>query len=394
MNMKNKLKSNVWKLYAYWFFHNLIFAYVIERLFWQQRGISVQQVVYIEIIYASVIILIEVPTGSLADKWSRKNMMVLSAVFCICEFLILIFAHNFWHFAAAVFIAAISKALSSGTSNALLYDSLKLIGEEKSFEKILGRIRFFDYSAATFAALIGSYAASKEGYVFNYWISLISVFVALIISFTLVEPNIKTSTEEKEFWTYIKTSFKFLKNQTSLKFVLLYGIIIATCLTYVDEFWQLYVKEVNIPVIYFGIISGASFLIVSISGIFAYKIKEKFSYKVIYSFLLVIFTTTLLISSYITSKIGLVFIFLMYSATGLIDPLVSGYLHHRTNSETRATVESFQSLASRIVIIVVGLIFGKLSTNYSVFIGFRFLGFFALLYSVYYLLFQFKYLKE
>ena len=394
MDMKNKLKSNVWKLYAYWFFHNLVFAYVIERLFWQQRGISVQQVVYTEIIYAAVIILIEVPTGSLADKWSRKNMMVLSAVFCICEFLILIYAHCFWHFAAAVFLAAISKALSSGTSNALLYDSLKLLGEELSFEKILGRIRFFDYSAAMFAALVGSYAASKQGYVFNYCLSLISVFITLIISITFVEPNIKTSTEEKEFWTYIKTAFKFLKNQASLKFVLLYGIITAACLTYVDEFWQLYIKEVNIPVIYFGIISGASLFVVSISGIFAYKIKEKFSYKSIYSLLLIIFSTTLLISSYVTSKIGLVFLFLMYGAAGLIDPLISGYLHHRTDSETRATVESFQSLALRIVIIVVGLIFGSFSTKYSIFIGFRFLGFFSLLYSVYYLLFQFKYLKE
>lgn len=394
MYIKNKLKSNIWKLYAYWFFHNLVFAYVIERLFWQQRGITIQQVVYTEIIYATVIVIIEVPTGSLADKWSRKNMMVLSAVFCICEFLILILAHKFWHFAAAVFLAAISKALSSGTSNALLYDSLKLIGEEKSFEKILGRIRFFDYSAAMFAALIGSYIASKEGYVFNYWLSLISVFVALIISFSFTEPNIKTSTEEKEFWTYIRTSFKFIKNQPSLKFVLLYGIITAACLTYVDEFWQLYIKEVNIPVVYFGIISGASLFIVSICGVFAYKIKEKFSYKAIYSFLLMIFSGALLISSYMTSKIGLVFIFLMYAATGLIDPLISGYLHHRTDSETRATVESFQSLASRVVIIVVGLVFGSFSTKCSIFIGFRFLGYFALLYSVYYLIFQFKYLKE
>ena len=29
--------QNVWKLYAIRFFHNLIPAYVIERLFWEQR---------------------------------------------------------------------------------------------------------------------------------------------------------------------------------------------------------------------------------------------------------------------------------------------------------------------------------------------------------------------
>jgi len=34
----NYIRNNIWKLYAIRFFHNLIHAYVIERLFWEQRG--------------------------------------------------------------------------------------------------------------------------------------------------------------------------------------------------------------------------------------------------------------------------------------------------------------------------------------------------------------------
>jgi len=99
--------QNVWKLYAIRFFHNLIPAYVIERLFWEQRGMTIQMVVYTEIIYAVTVVLLEIPTGIIADKWGRKKMVVLNAFFGCCEFLILVFATEFWHFAAAVFLAGV-----------------------------------------------------------------------------------------------------------------------------------------------------------------------------------------------------------------------------------------------------------------------------------------------
>lgn len=74
--------------------------------------------------------------------------------------------------------------------------------------------------------------------------------------------------------------------------------------------------------------------------------------------------------------------------------LVSGYLHHRIDSSCRATVESFQSLVYRGFTIIVGLAFGFLSTNYSIFHGFRFLEFFSLSYFIYYFLFRRIYIKE
>lgn len=392
MNVQKKLKSNIYKLCAYWFFHNFIFAYVIERLFWEQRGMTVQQVVYTEIIYAAVIILLEVPTGSLADKWSKKNLMVINSFLSIFEFVILIYANSFWHFALAVFLAAIGKALSSGTSNAILYDSLKLLGEENKFEKVLGLINFFDYFAGMLAALIGSYVAYRHNYVSTYWLSLISTIIAFVITLTLYEPNIKRSNEELNYTTYIKEAFKFLKNEPSIKFVLLFGMIIGACLTYVDEFWQLYLKEIKIPVIYFGIVSASRSLSSSISGIFAHKLKERFSYNTLFSLVITFSAFSLIVCSLTDSALGLIPLIITFMLCGIVDTLVSGYLHHRTDSTYRATVESFQSLISRVFIIGVGLLFGFFSTNYSIFIGFRALGIFAAIYAIYYMIFKNKYL--
>src|SRR4051794_8595770 len=97
--------KNVNKLYLIIFFHNLIPAYVIERLFWEQRGMTVLMVVLCEFIYAVSIVIFEIPTGVFADKFGRKTLLVFGAVLSVFEFIILLFANNFWTFALVVFLA-------------------------------------------------------------------------------------------------------------------------------------------------------------------------------------------------------------------------------------------------------------------------------------------------
>ena len=41
---------------------------MIERLFWESRGITTQEIVYLEIIYALIIVLFEVQIG----VWRRR----------------------------------------------------------------------------------------------------------------------------------------------------------------------------------------------------------------------------------------------------------------------------------------------------------------------------------
>ena len=86
--------DNVKKQYWISFFHSLIPAYVIERLFWQQRGISVQMVVYIEIIYALTVTVSEIPSGILADKFGRKRLLSVYSALAATELILLLFAYS------------------------------------------------------------------------------------------------------------------------------------------------------------------------------------------------------------------------------------------------------------------------------------------------------------
>ncbi|NMB97986.1 MAG: MFS transporter [Clostridiaceae bacterium] len=377
--MKYNYKSNIWKLYAIRFFHNLIPAYVIERLFWEQRGMTIRMVVYTEIIYAITIVLLEIPTGIIADKWGRKRMMVLNAFLGCCEFFILIFATEFWHFAAVVFLAGIGHSACSGSENALLYDSLVHNNETHLFEKYLGSLNAFDFSAAMLAALSGSIMTRWFKFEFNYWISFASMLISLCISLVLIETDIKSENDESvEIRRYVSDSVLFFKKNPGVCLVVLSGMIAGSAVNFIDEFWQIYANRIGFPVVFFGLLS-AGFMIFRLPGnMFAYALKKRFSYRALISGVIAVYTAGFaclwIIKGYSSfGYYGLAAIFLIYIVSGILEPIVTGYLHHRIDSTMRATIDSFQSLGLRAVAVIAGLGFGFISSKFDIFGGYGFI---------------------
>lgn len=367
---KNKLL-----LYLIMFFHNLIPAYVIERLFSQERGISVQMVVYCEFIYAATIIVLEIPSGVLSDILGSKRMLVLSAVMPCLEFLLLIFSTSFWHFAFAVFFAGIGRALSSGAYNSLLYRSLASCGKSGEFEKIIGKMNAIDFSAGLIAALSGGYLAFKFNFIFNYWLSLISCIFAFLISLGLKEPPKLHTYNQREKWkTVIKTAYTFFKINTNVLRVIIHSTIIAACIIYIDEFWQLYLKGFSFPVVYFGIASSVLALSrIPCSVVSAYMLKF-FKHN---SVLLIASTACaigIIISALVPNMAGMFGIVAAIGASALINPVVMGYLHHKADESARATIESVSSLIERVFSIVAGLVFSIVAARHSVATGFMSIG--------------------
>lgn len=371
--------KNVNKLYIIIFFHNLIPAYVIERLFWEQRGMTVLMVILCEIIYAVSIIIFEIPTGVFADKFGRKTLLVFGAVLSMFEFVILLFAHNFWMFALVVFLAGISSACTSGAWNALLYDSLLQFKKQESFEKIVGRMNSLDFIASLLAALFGSVLAKYFVFEFNYIVSAASMFLALILTIFLKEPPRMSyqGTKEKNqgsFMVYVRESISFYKTNPKVVYIITHAMCIAACITYLDEFWQLYLDEIGSPVLFFGLFSACISLARIPGNLLAAYLITYFKAQSIILFILGITSAGFFITAIFPGIIGIITIILIFLASGVIDPVATGYLHHHGKSEIRATIESIQSLIKGIITFTVGIGFGIISSSFTILSGFIFLG--------------------
>lgn len=369
--------KNIKKQYIINLFRSLIPAYVIERLFWQQRGLNVQMVVYCEIIYALTITLLEIPSGILADRFGRKRLIVIDGALSTVECIILLFANSFWMFGVAVFLSGIGKALSSGSQNALLYDSLLAENKQSDFEKILGRLSAIDFTGYMVAAVSGGILADLFGFEFNYIISSCSMVLAFLFSLSLKEPPIATDSKDELVTSlqYTKQAISLFKSKLLVLVYSLSGAVLGACLIYLDEFWQLILDAIGTPVLFFGAISVLIFSIRIPGNLLAYKLKKKFSYKLILTTNIIVTIIGYIAISLTRNIFCLIPMAVVFFAAGITDPLIMGYLHHQTESNIRATVESFTSLGLRFLSILVGIFFGYVSAQFSIFTGFAALAF-------------------
>ena len=360
--------GNVKKQYFIKLFQSLVPAYVIERLFWQERGVGVQGVVWCEIIYAATVILLEIPSGVLADRFGRKRMLLVAGLLDVAELVILLYARGLWAFGLAVFLAGVGRALCSGSDSALLYDSLLIGGRQGDFEKLLGRLSAIDMAGSMAAALSGGLMASALGFEFNYIVSACSVGVAFLISLTLREPPMRTELAEKP--QYTKQALAIFRAEPLLLLYCLTGTMLGACMIYLDEFWQLILEHVGVPVALFGAASALICFSKIPGNMLAYQLKERFSYRAILTVILAVNTLGYTAVFLTRNALCLIPMAVVSLATGIADPLVAGYLHHRAESSVRATTESFASLGLRLVSMPVGLIFGAVSARFAIFAGF------------------------
>ena len=374
--MGDSYLGNIRKQYFIQLFQSLIPAYVIERLFWQERGVGVQGVVYCEVIYSLTVILLEIPSGILADRFGRRRLLIVTGALDAAEFVILLYARSFWAFGLAVFLAGIGKALYSGSQNALLYDSLLAVGRQGAFEKLLGRLSAIDFAGTIAAALSGSVLANIMGFEFNYIVSACSMGMALLFILSLKEPPVRTAPEGESAGglQYAKQALMVFRACPLVLLYCLTGAVLGACLIYIDEFWQLVLEDVGIPVLFFGAASACVFLFRIPGSLLAHKLKGRFSYRAILAVILAVNALGYAAVFLTRGALCLLPMAAVSLAAGITEPLIAGYLHHHTESHVRATAESFASLGLRLLSMPVGLAFGAVSARFSIFAGFLPLG--------------------
>ena len=97
----------------------------ISVLFMQSRGINLLQLGVIMGVYSVTIVLLELPTGGLADAVGRKKVALLAHAVDILAGVFLFFSFSFWGFLAGMILLGVARALNSGALAAWYVDSLQ-----------------------------------------------------------------------------------------------------------------------------------------------------------------------------------------------------------------------------------------------------------------------------
>lgn len=221
-------KRNLLINYSSRFLANMLFTMPIWVAYFNGFLSSSELSIIISIQYLVQIIL-EIPSGAIADLLGRKTTIALGYLIGSIGTFGVIIATTFWHFLVMRIMFAIMDAFISGADEALIYDSLKQDNVEGNYRKI--------YSKSLIAAQLGIVLAAFSGgflYSIDFRIPFILCGLGLVIAFVLSlfykEPDIDSeifswNSYKKQFKTGIKEIFKTpMVTQVTLFFIAVGGI--------------------------------------------------------------------------------------------------------------------------------------------------------------------------
>jgi MFS family permease len=376
----DKAKHNISLIYCITILQSLIFAYVIERVFGESRGLSVLEMQYLLILYSVFSIIFEIPAGVIADMWKKKYTLALGLAICFFEFFVSIFSYSFPMFSLAYFGAALGGSLKSGTLESILYQTLKEQNREALFVQISGRLKFIKYSVSGLAAIGGGVIADYFGYEMNYWLSLIGFPISIILILNLYEPKISVSVSKKiEFvsmFSHMKKGLAYTWNNHHLKNVILVSAVIGAVLFgQLHEMSMLIYPDQGISVKYFGVVSLGITIIAAFSGLMANRIKALIKNPYLYVFIFFVPSFAIYIFGTVNKWWGVIFLMVAIGILEALTLVYSGFIQDESPDELRVTISSVSSFFHNAVSIVVGLVFGYYAQLFSIHVSYQVLGF-------------------
>lgn len=353
-------------------FEALIPAYVIERLFWESRGISVAEVVYLEMWYALIVVLLEIPTGIWADRTARRRLIQCGFLLEWLSFLVLLYAFSFTGFAVAIGLSALGSTLRSGAENALLYDTLDMHGRLDDLERYLGRFQAIGTIGAVVAAMSGSLLTRVVPFEVNYWLSLGSLTLATLCSLCLIEPK-RTHEVTLLTWSHLLSGLRFIWDNRAVRRLTIGFLAIVGAFNFIEEFWQLYVRDVAVPFYWFGAISTCLLLSQLPGQLFAEQFVKWGTARQWIRWIGLVCGIGFLAMGLWPGLSGLWWMIGIACLVGTVEPLFYADLHRRVPSAIRATTESSVSLVWHMSIFLFGMVF-VIGSSDTLFLAFAALG--------------------
>lgn len=189
MNKKQnlRLKRNVGLDYVHTFLSNMNMQSSIWVLYLAYCGMYLAQIGLLEGIYHATSIVCEIPSGAVADLLGRKRCMILSNICIAVSCVIMLFSKSFGCFAVSFVVQALGNNLNSGSEEALVYDSMKCLGQEEHYMGVYGRINVLIEVAQGLATVAGGVLA-EFSYFWCYAACVVIAVLALLPVLWMAEP--------------------------------------------------------------------------------------------------------------------------------------------------------------------------------------------------------------
>ncbi len=388
--------KNIRLYVAFRIFFNGRFYYPVFTILFLDFGLTLNQFALLNVVWAATIVLMEVPSGALADTVGRKNLLVFTGVLMIIEIALLcIVPIGNSRLLFAVFLvnrvlSGTAEAAASGADEALAYDTLKIEGNVSDWNMVLERQMRYQSMAFIFASIIGAavydpdlmqkaanwlglhvVVTQKMTLRFPIYLTLVMAVFVLVTTVRMKEVSVVKQSDDCTYYRQCQTSIVnaiklildagrwVLKTPFALMIIasgMLFDHVIRMLLTFSSQ----YFRAIQLPEASFGLIGAGMALLGVVIPRLARKMTETRT-PVFNLYVLAGMTVLgLYAMTWFIPYLGLAPMLLLYTVMLMTGFFISYYLNQITDSEQRATVLSFKGLSNNLAYGLIGLMYSGL----------------------------------
>jgi MFS family permease len=194
VTLRSSSNKNTTLIYILSFIGDLFFPIAVW-MFYYLEYISFSEVAIITAVGTIAGIILEIPTGAIADTYGRKTSIVLSYLAFVPTMLLIAFFPTFPVLLLAAILASLVNALYSGSLEALIYDSLKETNQLNRFSEVTSRLEALSWVGLFAGAAIGGVLYSVLPAA-PFLAQAVLVGFGVILAGMLHEPKLHSSEEE------------------------------------------------------------------------------------------------------------------------------------------------------------------------------------------------------
>lgn len=354
------------------FIGSLTFA--VYTVFLYKNGLNFFQMSLMNVIYMLATVILEVPTGAIADMLGRKKTVLLAALCAVVGYFIYPLFSNIYNFALGEVLIALSSTLSYGAFEAWMVKTSKGQGFSGKVDFVFSQASIYSKIASIAGGLFGAYLAVINIAMPFYIGAVLAIFNYIFLAIFMIDDSRKAIKGNLvmafgEIKRIAVNAMRYSISHKVLLWVILANAIGYMCYQPFNMFWGVRFNNMFSDKIYLLGWLWAIITLFSLGGVYIsqYLMKKNFNYAYILSFGTMIVAAliaisassqlvTLAVSSFLAHEIG----------RGMAQPVQLAYINRCASEKIRATVLSFESMVGSLGAAIGLVIFGLLANKTSI----------------------------
>ncbi|MGH9192612.1 MAG: MFS transporter, partial [Acidimicrobiales bacterium] len=336
------------------------------KLFMNEIGFDAATVGVMAAAYAALVPLVEIPSGILADRWSRRGILIVASAALMLTSLVGGLSHSVPLYVVSALFLAVYFAMYSGTMEAVVYDAvLEEAGNSDGFERRLGRVRFVESATLVASSLAGGVLAGLTTPRLTYVLTVPFALASIAALLRFDEPRLHETEESTSLRSHIAVTYRTITRRRELLPAIVLTVLTALMLQVIFEFGPLWLVASGTAPGLYGPFWAGLVSTLGLGGLLAGRVRLDRPATV---------TTTVavltLASWVLTMSQNILVVTVAQFAVALLVVTMSIYvsrvLHDAVPSTIRAGVVSGVGALSWISFLPFSLVFGQVSKQYGV----------------------------